>query len=96
MAKVSLDIDDKKLATVLNILENLKVGLIKNIKVNKNKNLKPVSSSLTNSQNKRYLSKDKYKQKLQQKVLEDEFLPKQKSNSKYLSPNEFKNRLTKG
>lgn len=96
MAKISLDIEDKNLATVLNILENLKVGLIKNIEVNKNKNLKAVSSSLTNSQNKRYISKDKYKQKLQQKVLEDEFLAKQKSSSKYLSPNEFKNRLTKG
>lgn len=81
MAKVSLDIDDKNLASVLNILDNLKAGLIKNIEVDKNK---------------RYLSKDKYKQKLQQKVLEDEFLPKQKSSSKYLSPREFKNRLTKG
>lgn len=95
MAKITLDIDDKNLGTVLNILENLKSGLVKKIDVNKNTNLKPVSSSLASSQNKRYLSKDKYKQKLQQKVLEDDFLPKQKSGSKYLSPNEFKNRLTK-
>lgn len=94
MAKVTLDIDDKNLPIVLNILENLKAGLIKNIDTNKKQNIKPVSSSISNNENKRYLSRDAYKQKLQQqKVLEDDFLPKTTSNNKYLSKEEFKERL---
>ncbi len=94
MAKITLDIDDKNLSTVLNILENLKTGLIKNIDLNKNTNIKPVSSSINNNENKRYMSKDVYKQKLQQqKVLEDEFLAKPTSSNKYLSKEEFKQRL---
>ena len=94
MAKITLDIDNKNLPTILNILQNLKSGLIKNIDVEKQVNNKPVSSSLSNNENKRYLSKDSYKQKLQQqKILEDEFLPKTKSSSKYLSKEEFKSKL---
>lgn len=94
MAKITLDIDDKNLPTVLNILENLKSGLIKNINSEKKTNIKPISSSISNSGNKRYLSRDKYKQKLQQqKPLDDEFLPKTTSTSKYLSKDEFKDRL---
>lgn len=94
MAKITLDIEDKNLTTVLNILENLKAGLIKNIDLNKKADGKPKSSSLNGGENKRYLSKQAYKQKVQQrKVLEDEFLPKSNSSSRYLSPQEFKNRL---
>lgn len=92
MAKITLDIDDKDLPIVLNILQNLKSGLIKNIDANTK--VKPVSSSINNSQNKRYLSKDDYKQKLQQqKVLEDDFLPKATSAKRYLSKDEFKQKL---
>ncbi len=85
MAKVTLNIDDKNLSIVLNILQNLKSGLIKNIELNKTKNVKSPSSSSTNN----------YKQKLEEKVLEDDFLPKHKSSSKYLSANEFKKKLKK-
>lgn len=93
MAKITLDIDDKNLSTVLSILKNLKSGLIKNIDTQTVKNIKPVSSSLSNSENKRYLSKDKYKEKLQQKPLEDDFMPKTRSSSKYLSKEKFKEKL---
>jgi hypothetical protein len=94
MAKITLDIDDKNLPTVLNILENLKTGLIKNINLNKNTNIKPVSSSINNNENKRYMSKDTYKKKLQQqKVLEDQFLARPTSSNKYLSKEEFKQKL---
>lgn len=95
MSKIILDIDDKNLSTVLNILENLKSGLIKNIDVSKKVDIKLVSSSISNSgSNKRYLSKDAFKQKIQQqKVLEDDFLPKPTSASKYLSKEEFKQRI---
>lgn len=71
MAKITLDIEEKNIEIVENILRNLKDGLIKNIEVSK----------------RRYSPKNK--------ILEDEFIPKQKSNSKYLSPSEFKRRTTK-
>ena len=100
MAKITLDIDDKNLATILTILENLKTGLIKDLSVNKieltNKNVKPVSSSLDNQNTKRYLSKEKYKQKINQKPPEDEFFVKATSGGRYLSPADFKNKLKKG
>ena len=67
-----------KLSIVLNILENLKTGLIKNITIDKEE------------------KKDKYKQKTNKAPLEDEFLAKPKSTGRYLSPQEFKNRLKKG
>ncbi|WP_321314533.1 hypothetical protein [Halarcobacter sp.] len=82
MAKINIQIDDKNLSTVMTILKNLKTGLIKNIEVEGKNNLKD-----------RYLSTEKYKQKIEKKVLEDEFLPKTTSTSKYLSPDEFKKRL---
>ena len=72
MAKINLEVDDKNLSTIMTILKNLKIGLIKDIKID---------------------SKGKSKQKIQRKVLEDEFLPKTVSTSKYLSPEEFKKRL---
>lgn len=100
MAKITLDIEDKNLVTILNILENLKTGLIKDITVSKiesiNKNIKPVSSSLDNQNKKGYLSKEKYKQKLNQKPQEDEFLPKSTSTARYLSTADFKNKLREG
>ena len=100
MAKIILECDDKNLPTVLNILENLKTGLIKEISVEKldnvNKRIKPVSSSIDGQINKRYLSRDKYKEKLNQRPQEDEFLPKSTSTGKYLSPSDFRNRNKKG
>jgi len=102
MSKIVLDIDDKNLPVVLSILENLKVGLIQNITVNNTKtNIKPVKSSLdkietqSNQQThqNKYLSKSKYKQKINQKPEEDEFLPKTTSTGKYLSKADFKNKL---
>ncbi len=70
MAKVTLDVEEKNLKIVLNILDNLKDGLIKNISTNKQyQTAKPISSSL------------------------DKTVKKTTSNSKYLSPEEFKNRI---
>jgi len=101
MSKITFDIDDANLPAVLNILENLKDGLIKNISVSKLNNIKPVKSSLDKietqstqqiSQNK-YLSKSKYKQKMNQRPEEDEFLPKPTTSGKYLSRDDFKNKL---
>ncbi len=74
MAKIHLEIEDKNLSTVLNILNNLKAGLIKNI-IEDKQNLE--------SQTK-YISKSKYKQKL---------IKENTSSSKYLSSNDFKNKL---
>ncbi len=85
MAKIILDISDKNLSTVLNILENLKAGLIQNISTN--------SKIVTG----KYMSNDTYKHKINtKKILEDEFISNKKiSTEKYLNPNEYKNRLKK-
>jgi len=70
MAKVTLDIDEKNLKTVMNILDNLKDGLINNIATNKQYNsAKPVSSSINKTSNKtsstgKYLSPNEYKKRL--------------------------------
>ena len=94
MAKINIEVNNKNLPTVLNILENIKIGLIKNISIEKLPKInKAVSSSISN---KKYLSKDKYKQKLNQKSQEDEFLSKTPSTSKYMSKEEFKNKSRKG
>lgn len=93
MAKIILDVDDKNLSTVLNILENLKTGLIKNIDTQKRASSKPVSSSLSNNDNKKYLSKSAYKNRLNQKVEEDEFFARPVAASKYVSPSDYKKRL---
>lgn len=92
MAKITLDVEEENLSTVLNILKNLKAGLISNISAPDIKNYQNLQSD------KRYFSKDKYKEKLKkiQRPKEDEFLAKQSSSSKYLSKEEFKNRLKKG
>lgn len=93
MAKITLDVDDKNLSTVLTILNNLKPGLIKNLDTKASQNAaKPVSSSIGVAGQKKYLSKTKYKQKLQHPK-EDEFLAGKTSTGKYLSKDDFKNRL---
>jgi|GEM_PF-416411 len=105
MSKIVLEVDDKNLPTVLNILENLKEGLIQDLSVSnistKQNDIKPLKSSLDKIEAKssnqvnsnKYLSKAKYKQKLNQKPEEDEFLPKTTSTGKYLSRDDFKNKL---
>lgn len=107
MNKITIDIKPKNLKKVLSILEALKPELIENIHNEKSFNanaIKPVKSSLDKIENKaqsdynatRYLSKDAYKKKLQkQPILEDEFLAGQQNSGKYLSPDNFKNRLKK-
>jgi len=62
MAKITLEIDDKNMDTVLTILNNLKTGLIKNISSDKSKEQKPLPSSTS-----KYLSKTAYKEKLNKK-----------------------------
>lgn len=57
MAKINIQIDDKNLSTVMTILKNLKTGLIKNIEVEGKNNLKD-----------RYLSTEKYKQKIEKSI----------------------------
>lgn len=59
MAKITLEIEDKNIDTVMTILNNLKMGLIKNISSNINKEQKPLPSSSS-----KYLSTDAYKKKL--------------------------------
>lgn len=71
MAKITLDVEEKNIEIVENILKNLKDGLIKNIEINQ----------------RRYVAK--------QKILEDEFIPKSTSKSKYLSSDEYKKKLLK-
>jgi len=107
MSKIVLEIDDKNLPAVLNILENLKEGLIQDLSVSnistQQNDIKPVKSSLdkieSNSSKQvnsnKYLSKAKYKQKLNHQPEEDEFLPKTASTGKYLSRDDFKNKLKK-
>ena len=81
MSKIVLDVDDKNIDTVLTILNNLKVGLIKNI------------SAPTNNINSRIQEKKLAKQ---QYILEDEFITSTPSTGKYLSRNAYKNKLRKG
>lgn len=81
MSKIVLDIDEKNIDTVLTILNNLKLGLIKNI------------SSSTNNINSRMQAKKLLKQ---QNIQEDEFMSSSPSNGKYLSKSEYKNKLRKG
>ena len=98
MAKITIDVNEKNLPTILNILENLKSGLVSNLSVDAtnliDKDNKPISSSIGVQNNKRYLSKDKYKQKINKRhAEEDEFSPKATSTGRYLSTADFKNKL---
>ncbi|AXH09154.1 hypothetical protein CP960_05695 [Malaciobacter halophilus] len=64
MAKISFEVDNKNLNTVITIIKNLKVGLIKNLKIDeKNSTLEKVSKPVSLGTNK-YLSKEQFKQKL--------------------------------
>lgn len=66
MAKITLDIEEKNLKTVLNILDNLKEGLIKNISSNKqyqtsSSNDKTIKKPTSNS---KYLSREEFKKRI--------------------------------
>ena len=76
MSKITLDVDKNDVNTVLTILNNLKAGLVKNITVD---NKKAPSSLVA-------------KKAVKQAVLEDEFMAKPSSHSKY-SMSAYKNRL---
>lgn len=89
MPQITIEVEDKHYTKVLSILTNLKPELI--YAVNINNSSKPVTSS----QNK-YLSKDKYKNKVVEKqpILEDDFLSgKNQSRGKYLNKNAYKSKL---
>ena len=93
MSKIILYVNDKHMSTVLTVLNSLKAGMINNIDT---QDAKPVSSSLSSSSGGKYLSKDKYKNKLSKKqpVLEDEFLSKKNtSTGKYLNTASYKSKL---
>lgn len=85
MSKITLDVNEKKTAIVLNILNNLKAGLINNINVSQN------SLDIKS----KYASKEKYKKNISSaNILEDDFIDKKStSTSKYLSPNQYRNKL---
>ena len=78
MSRITLDVEKKDLETVLTILNNLKNGLVKNIKVD-NKTTNQMQA----------------KKPARKPVLEDEFMSAKPTNSKYLSPTAFKNRIKK-
>lgn len=80
MSKITLNVDDSNIDTVLTILNNLKPGLIKNLSTN--------ASNI----NSRLQAK---KQLQQQNIEEDEFLSKKPSMGKYLSRDAYKSRLYK-
>lgn len=79
MSKITLDVDKKDVNTVLTILNNLKAGLVKNIAVD--------NKAITNSM--------VAKKVVKQAILEDEFIPKPSSASKYLSKTAYKEKLSK-
>ena len=81
LSKITLDVDDRNIDTVLTILNNLKPGLIKNLSTN------------ANNINTRLQAKKELKQ---QHIEEDEFMSKTPSMGKYLSKSAFKNKLHKG
>lgn len=82
MSKITLDVEKKDIDTVLTILNNLKSGLVKNITVDNRKvNTNQINKAVSKPQKK--------------PILEDEFMSSTPTNSKYLSPNAFKNRLNK-
>jgi len=63
MSKITLEVHDKNIDTVMNILNNLKEGLITNISNDNKTHQKPLPTS-----NSKYLSKDAYKQKLRKNL----------------------------
>lgn len=79
MSKITLDVDKKDVNTVLTILNNLKTGLVKNIKIDN----KAISNSMP------------AKKIVKQAILEDEFIAKPASTSKYLSKAAYREKLNK-
>lgn len=90
MKKITLNVDDKNLSLILNILENLKHGLIKDLSVESdlNKSKEVYSSKNENTHNKnKYSSSSAYKNKLYKN--EDS----KTSTGRYLSKEDFRKKL---
>ncbi|AXX91731.1 hypothetical protein CPU12_10675 [Malaciobacter molluscorum LMG 25693] len=64
MAKVSFEVDNKNLTTVLTILKNLKIGLIKNLKVEDKIIEQEDKTQKSFSSNSKYISKEEFKQRI--------------------------------
>lgn len=79
MSKITLDVDKKDVNTVLTILNNLKAGLVKNLHVD--------NKAITNSM--------QGKKAVKQAILEDEFIAKPTTTSKYLSKAAYREKLNK-
>ncbi|MCJ8325871.1 MAG: hypothetical protein MJK08_02125 [Campylobacterales bacterium] len=90
MKKIILNVDDKNLSVVLNILENLKHGLIKDLSVqsdlNKSKEVYSSKNEDTHNKNK-YSTSSAYKKKLYKN--EDT----KTSTGRYLNKEDFRKKL---
>lgn len=64
MAKVSFEVDNRHLTTVLTILKNLKMGLIKSLKVEDKIVEQEDKAPKTTSSNSKYLSKEEFKARI--------------------------------
>lgn len=95
MSKIVIEVKDSKLSKVMTLLESMSPELIQSVSLQKGAT--PVKSSLNKSNNQgKYMSRDAYKNKVQeQPVLEDEFLAGKSSSGKYVNPSEYKKRLNK-
>ncbi|NQY53108.1 MAG: hypothetical protein HRT42_05995, partial [Campylobacteraceae bacterium] len=82
MKKIILNVDDKNLSVVLNILENLKHGLIKDLSVqsdlNKSKEVYSSKNEDTHNKNK-YSTSSAYKKKLYKNETKIQFQQKDES-----------------
>jgi sulfatase maturation enzyme AslB (radical SAM superfamily) len=68
MAKITIEVDRKNLHTVLNIIENLKDGLINDIQTNDKVNLLKKNQPKPESpQGQKYISRSEFKNRLSRK-----------------------------
>lgn len=67
MAKIILEIDKAKLNTVVTILRNLKIGLIKDMKIEEKSKVLEDDFMETKPSNSKYLSKSEFKERLKKK-----------------------------
>jgi hypothetical protein len=64
MAKISFEVDNKNLSTILTILKSLKIGMVKNLKVDESKKSLSTEDKIPTLSTSKYLSKDEFKQRL--------------------------------
>ena len=79
MNEIKLLVDDKNLETIVNIIENLKSGLIQNIEIN---------SKTTKIRTTQYQPKTN-------KIIKEEDSATNDTSSKYMNPATYKQRLKK-